>query len=292
MKNEEPKSLKLETLIQEHFDNLTKSEKRIATFLLQKPEEAAFLSVSELAAQLDLSEATAVRFAQTLGFNGYPDLREALQASFRHQVTHSTRIKERLNELRQDGNIFEQLVASEIDYLTQALRTVDRAAIGQAVELIKNSERIFIFSLGPSIPLVDLLQVRLTRFGRQVITMTTTGREILEPLLLLTNRDVVFTIAFFTATPTLKFVLDYAQKVECPSILLTDTLEPVVGDKARVVLAARRGPVSSFHSLTVPMTIINAILLTLAQTDQERTLSHLDLLDELRRSYNFPSGEK
>lgn len=287
MGNEELKKPKLEGLIQERFDNLTKSEKRIATFLLQKPEEAAFLSVSELAAQLDLSEATAVRFAQTLGFNGYPELREALQDSFRHQVTHSARIKERLSELRQNGSIFEQLVASEINYLTQALRTIDRTAITQAVELLQNSERIFVFSLGPSIPLVDLLAIRLTRFGRQVITMTTTGREILEPLLLLNNRDVLLAIAFFSATPTLKFVLDYAQRVECPVILLTDTLEPVVGDKARVVLAARRGPVSSFHSLTVPMTIINAILLTLAQTDQDRTLSSLDRLDELRRSYPF-----
>lgn len=287
MGNEELKKPKLEGLIQERFDNLTKSEKRIATFLLQKPEEAAFLSVSELAAQLDLSEATAVRFAQTLGFNGYPELREALQDSFRHQVTHSARIKERLSELRQDGSIFEQLVASEINYLTQALRTIDRTAITQAVELLQNSERIFVFSLGPSIPLVDLLAIRLTRFGRQVITMTTTGREVLEPLLLLNNRDVLLAIAFFSATPTLKFVLDYAQRVECPVILLTDTLEPVVGDKAKVVLAARRGPVSSFHSLTVPMTIINAILLTLAQTDQDRTLSSLDRLDELRRSYPF-----
>lgn len=287
MDNEELKKPTLEVLIQERFDNLTKSEKRIATFLLQKPEEAAFLSVSELAVQLDLSEATAVRFAQTLGFNGYPELREALQDSFRHQVTHSARIKERLSELRQDGSIFEQLVASEINYLTQALRTIDRAAISQAVELIQNSERIFVFSLGPSIPLVDLLTIRLTRFGRQVVTMTTTGREILEPLLLLNNRDILLAIAFFSVTPTLKFVLDYAQRVECPAILLTDTLEPVVGDKARVVLAARRGPVSSFHSLTVPMTIINAILLTLAQTDQDRTLSSLDRLDELRRSYPF-----
>jgi DNA-binding MurR/RpiR family transcriptional regulator len=182
-------------------------------------------------------------------------------------------------------------VASEINYLTQALRTVDRAAIEEAVALMRDSARIFVFSLGPSIPLVDLLAVRLTRFGRQIITLTTTGCEILEPLLLLNNQDVLFAIAFFNATPTLKFVLDYARRVDCPAILLTDTLEAAVGDKARVVLAARRGPVSSFHSLTVPMTILNAILLTLAQTDQERTLSNLDRLDELRRSYSFPASE-
>ncbi len=291
MNSLESKKFTLEALIHKHFDSLTKSEKRIAGYLLKNPDEAAFLSISELAEQLDLSEATAVRFAQTLGFNGFPGLREALQESFRSRVTHSARIKERLSELHQGGHIFERLVASEIDYLTQAINTVDLAAIDQAVTLMRDSERIFVFSLGPSLSLVNLLEIRLTRFGRHVIPLTTTGREVLEPLLLLTKHDLLFAIGFFDATPTLKFMLDYAQTCACPAILLTDTLGAILGDKANVVLAARRGSVSAFHSLTVPMTIINTLLLLLAEADQDRTLSHLDHLDEIRRSYSFALGE-
>jgi DNA-binding MurR/RpiR family transcriptional regulator len=64
-------------------------------------------------------------------------------------------------------------------------------------------------------------------------------------------------------------------------------LGSIIGNKADVVLAARRGPISAFHSLTVPMTIINTLLLALAQTDQERAMSNLDRLDELRRTYAF-----
>jgi len=291
MNSPESKKLALEALIHEHLDNLTKSEKRIASYLLKNPDEAAFLSVSELAKQLDLSEATAVRFAQTLGFNGFPGLREALQKSFRRRVTHSARIKERLSELHQDGHVFERLVASEIDYLTQTLNTVDSAAIDQAVALLRNSERIFAFAIGPSIPLVNMLEIRLTRFGRQVIPLTATGREVLEPLLLITPRDLLFAIGFFDVTSTLKFVLDYAQTCGCPAILLTDTLAAILGDKAKVVLAARRGPVSAFHSLTVPMTIINTLLLLLAETDQDKILSHLDRLDETRRFFPSAFGE-
>ena len=58
---------------------LTKSEKRIADFMRRNQDEAAFLSAGEIADQLDLSEATMVRFARTLGFDSYPALREALQ---------------------------------------------------------------------------------------------------------------------------------------------------------------------------------------------------------------------
>ena len=77
-------------------------------------------------------------------------------------------------------------------------------------------------------------------------------------------------------------VLDYAQEVGCPVIMLTDTLESIIGEKADVILAARRGPVSEFHSLVVPMTIINTILLAVAQEDQDHVMDNLDKLDQLR----------
>lgn len=277
-------------LVHQRSDTLTKSGKRIASYLLQNQDEAAFLSASELAARLGLSEATAVRFAQSLGFSGFPEMREVLQAAFRNRVTHSVRVRERLGDLRSEGDIFERLIVSEIDYLTEALHSVDRDAIHQAVDMLREADQVFVFGLGPAVTLVDLMEIRLQRFGRHVIPLTTTGREILESLLLMTGDDLLFTIGFFDVNPTLRFVLDHAKRCGCLSILLTDTLGSVLGDRTDVVLSARRGPVSAFHSLAVPMTIINTLLLALVQTDQERAIPHLDRLDELRRSYASAAG--
>jgi DNA-binding MurR/RpiR family transcriptional regulator len=77
-------------------------------------------------------------------------------------------------------------------------------------------------------------------------------------------------------------VLDYANEIHCPVIILTDTLGSIVGDKANVVLAARRGPMAEFHSLVVPMTIINTLLLALANDDKENVMANLDKLDQMR----------
>jgi len=270
-------------VISECYNNLTKSEKSIANYLRKNQEESAFLSAAELAQQLDLSEATLVRFARTLGYSSYPAMRTVLQESFRRRVTHSVRLRGKLDELRDSGDIFERLVISEMDYLTQALETVDRVALNKAVELLKTRKRVFVLGLGPSISLVDLIQIRLGRFGHQVIPLTNSGREIVEPLLLMTKDDLVFTICFFDVTPALQLVLDYANQVECPVIMLTDTLGSIIGDKADVVLAAKRGPVSKFHSLVIPMTIINTLLLALASEDQEDVINHLDKLDFFRQ---------
>jgi DNA-binding MurR/RpiR family transcriptional regulator len=271
-------------ILSENYKNLTKSEKQIADYLRKNQEESAFLSAGELADRLDLSEATLVRFARSLGFDSYPAMREVLQENFRRRVTHSARLRSRLDGLREAGDIFERLVVSEMDYMTQSLESVSREGFHQAVSLMEERKRIYIFGLGPSVSLVELMRIRLERFGHQVVTLTTTGREFLEPLLSMTENDLLFTICFFDVTPALQLSLDYAQDIHCPVIMLTDTLGSIIGDKATVVLSAKRGPVSGFHSLVVPMTIINSLLLAMGG-EESGVMENLDKLDQLRARY-------
>jgi DNA-binding MurR/RpiR family transcriptional regulator len=277
-------------IIAEHYDQLTKSEKRIADYIRQNQDEVAFLSAGEIAEYLELSEATMVRFAGTLGFDSYPAMRKVLQVKFRNLITHSSRLRSRLDEMREAGDIFERLVASEIAYLTESLQSLDRKAFDAAVELLRTHQRVFVFGLGPSVSLVDLLEIRLTRATRHVIPLKSSGKESLEPLLLMNKDDLVIAIAFFNITPTLKIILDQAHLHKTPVILVTDTLGDLLRKKATVTLAARRGPISSFHSLVIPMTIINALLLALSAVDQERVMTNLDKLDQLRERLKNEKG--
>ena len=284
-----PTTVDFGQIISDKYKDLTKSEKQIADYLRKNQEESAFLSVGELASRLDLSEATLVRFARSLSFDSYPAMREVLQENFRRRVTHSARLRSRLDDLREAGDIYERLVASEIDYMAQSLESVDREALHKAVELIKNRKRIFLFGVGPSVSLVEMMKIRLERFGRQIIPLTTAGREIIEPLLSMTENNLLFVICFFDVSPALQLVLDYARDVQCPSIMLTDTLGSIIGEKADVVLSARRGPVSGFHSHVVPMTIINAILLAMA-SEEGGVMDNLDKFDQLRERFKRYSG--
>lgn len=282
MENETNTPVEFTKLVAEHYDQLTKSEKRIADFIHEYQDEAAFMPAAEIAASLGISEPTMARFARSLGLESYPALREILQVKFRSIVNHSARLRNRLDELRSGGDIYEQLVTSEIDFLTESLHTLDRNAFNRAVELLRTHHRIFVLGLGPAISLVDLLEIRLTRSARNVIPLKTYGRDILDPLLLMNKDDLLFAFGFHSVNPFLQVALDQATLHGTPVIFVTDTLGDLVGDRATVVLSARRGPVSGFHSMTVPMTIINTLLLAMSAVDQETVMTNLDRLDQLR----------
>jgi len=269
-------------LIAARYETFTKSEKRIADFIRDNQDEAAFMPAGEIADALGISEPTITRFARALGFSSYPEMRENLQAKFRNLVKHSQLIRSRLDELREGGDIYGKLVTSEINFLTESVQTVDRAAFNQAVELLRNHQRVFVVGLGPATSLVDLLEIRLTRSARHVIPLRTYGRDILEPLLLMTKDDLLIAFGFRRVNPYLKIVLEQANRRGASVILITDTLGELYGKNATVVLSARRGPVSAFHSMTVPMTIVNSLLLALSAADQERIMGKLDELDEMR----------
>jgi DNA-binding MurR/RpiR family transcriptional regulator len=175
----------------------------------------------------------------------------------------------------------------EVQYLTEALHSVQPADFDRAVEIILSAKRLFVFGTGPSRILADLVLIRLRRFGIPVITMTESGRDILEELQLMQPQDVVLATGFHRITGELAAVMDYARSLGCRIVFITDTLGPHFKNKADVILSALRGPVSTFHSLAVPMTILNALILAVAMARPEESLAALDRLQQMRAAYGL-----
>jgi len=274
--------------LEDYFPSLTKSEQRIASYLLANYDEATFLPAAELAQRLDVSEATVVRFARSIGYDGFPELRRALQGIFRIKVTPATRLQHKLAELGSSpGHVLTKMVDMEVQYLTEALHSVQPADFDRAVEIILSAKRLFVFGTGPSRILADLVLIRLRRFGIPVITMTESGRDILEELQLMQPQDVVLATGFHRITGELAAVMDYARSLGCRIVFITDTLGPHFKNKADVILSALRGPVSTFHSLAVPMTILNALILAVAMARPEESLAALDRLQQMRAAYGL-----
>jgi len=269
--------------LEDHLPSFTKSQQRIASYLLASYDEAAFLPAADLAQLLDVSEATLGRFAQAIGYDGFRELRRCLQGLFRARATPASRLQHKLGELASSqGHVLAKVLDMEVQVLTEAAHSIDPADFDRAVEVLLSGQRVFVFGSGPSGILADLAELRLRRLGILTIAMTESGRHLLEKLQLLRPGDAVLATGFHYVRPELIAVLEHARATACRSVLLTDTLGPALRGEADVILAARRGPVSTFHSLTVPMSILNALILAVAMARPDESLAALNRLQALR----------
>ena len=131
------------------------------------------------------------------------------------------------------------------------------------------------------------MELRLRRFGIFALSITESGRDLIEKLQLIKPDDAVIATGFHHLSVELAATVEHAHKIGCPIVLITDTLGAAFHGKADVVLAARRGPVSTFHSLTVPMVIVNALILAVAMARSDASLAALDQFQQLRAAFGF-----
>ena len=74
-------------LITAHISKFSKGQKKIAQYIVEHYDEAAFMTALRLGQTVGTSESTVVRFAAQLGFDGYPEMQDAMQELIRSRLT-------------------------------------------------------------------------------------------------------------------------------------------------------------------------------------------------------------
>lgn len=269
----------LRSAIQEHDGRLSAADQRLIAELLGSPAEAAFLSAAELAARGGVHQAAATRLAKKLGYRGYPHLRSDLQSELLDSIGPGERVRRRLAHTDGEG-VLASMVADEVAALADLPSQVRQEHLDTAARLISSANRIFLFGHGHATALVDLLARRLRRSGHLAVPLVGSPRDLAEEVALLVADDLVVAFAFHRRPPGLRSVLRRAADVGARTILIADAVGPLLRPQPTVLLTARRGTETEFQSLTVPMAICNALVLTLARLDPG-SMSALDRLTGL-----------
>lgn len=266
--------------VQRHKGKLTPSDLRLIDELLNNPTEGAFLSASALASRANVHEAAATRLAQKLGYTGYPDLRAQLQEDLLALGEPAERVQRRLERIA-DGAILEKLVESDVAALNALPRHVKANDLERAAGCVRDAAHIYIYGRGHASSLVDLVDRRLRRFGYRTVVLHGDNRELAERALSIGERDCVLGFAFHRAAAPLGSLLNHAVEVGAKTILVSDLSGATLRPAPDILLAAPRGREEEFQTLSVPMAICNALVLTIAQGAKEPSLLSLSHLAEL-----------
>ena len=270
-----------------HYDDLPRQQKKIADHITSHLDDVIFLTISKLAAELGISEATIVRFAKVLGYSGFPELKRYLVAYYKENITADRKMQRYLGEIRGKKFIYEEITEREIQYLQESINNITEKSFYEAVDRICSAENIFIFGNGANESLSGYLTFRLTRFGLRAVQIAVSGRNLFEKLLHFSRNDVVIVYSFYKPSLDFKRLMNYLHEKEIKNVLITDVRIVSMLKYAEVVLYAKRGPFGVFHSQIVPMVITNALIIAVAEKLGKTAIASLKELSEIRQRYYF-----
>ena len=136
-------ALSLSAEIRQRFDEFSRSQKDVGQYIVDHLEEAAFHTAEELALRANTSSSTVVRFAQALGFEGFPELQAAARDEYRRGRENGAQPELAAPPLFPiDQTEFEAALAADHANLEETAHKVERDEWTAAIDLISRSERI------------------------------------------------------------------------------------------------------------------------------------------------------
>lgn len=264
----------------------SKGQKRIARYILDHYDKAAYMTASRLGSIVEVSESTVVRFAIEVGFDGYPEMQRALQELIRTRLTAVQRV-DVTNNLIGDDDVLDKVLGSDSEKIRRTLDEIDRKSFNDAVDKIAGAGSVYIIGVRSSSTLAGFLNFNLRMILDNVkLVGTSSGSEIFEQIMNIGRGDVLIAISFPRYSKRIINAVEYAQSAGADVISITDSRQSPIAAGANQLLLARSDMVSFVDSLVAPLSIINAVIVAVARKKPDEVRERLEKLEHIWDEYD------
>ncbi|MBR2590851.1 MAG: MurR/RpiR family transcriptional regulator [Clostridia bacterium] len=277
--------------IKNNYAHFSKGQKRIADYIIEHYDKAAFMTAAKLGAKTGVSESTVVRFAAELGYSKYAQLQRELQDIVRTKLTSVQRMA--VTNDRLDGkDIISNVLERDIDMIKSTMDSVSHEDFSMAVDAIKSAKRIYIIGVRSSASLASFLAFYFNMVFEDVKLVSPSGSsEILESIYHIDKGDVCIAISFprysNRTVSAVRFIASRGAKI----ISITDSATAPSAKYADYKLLARSDMASFGDSLVAPLSLINALIVAATYDVSEQAQNNFKELEEIWQDYKVYDGE-
>lgn len=266
--------------------SFSKGQRKLAQYIIHNYDKAAFMTANRLGKTVEVSESTVVRFAIELGYDGYPSMQKALQNMVVNRLTSVQRMGV-ANDRLGNQDVLSTVLQADIEKLRRTGETIDSNAFQNAVQEILNAKRIFVIGVRSASALSMFLGYYLNYMFDNVHTITTSSAsEMFEKLVGVGKGDVVIAFSFPRYSSSVIKGVEYCRTTGATVIGVTDQPLSPLGENCDHVLLAKSDMVSLVDSLVAPLSVVNALIVALANAREETVTKTFDTLERVWEEYN------
>ena len=263
----------------------SKGQKRIAIFILESYDKAAFMTASKLGKKVNVSESTVVRFAAELGYDGYPDMQRSLQKMIRNRLTSVQRI-EVTNDRLGDQDLLSMVLQSDIEKIRLTLEELDRDSFEKAVDAIVSARKLYIIGVRSCAAMATFMSFYFNLIFDNVVKVSaTTASEVFESLLRVGEGDVVIGVSFPRYSSRTVQAMNFARSRGATTIAITDSEVSPLSPISTYTLKARSDMASFVDSLVAPLSLINALLVAVSRKKNDDLANTFEDLEKIWEEY-------
>ena len=268
---------------------LSKSHRRIAEYILQHYDKAVFMTAAKLGEMVNVSESTVVRFAVALGYEGYPELQQALQELVRHRLTATQRF-EMSSDISQE-EVLSTVLKADMQNIRSTIDGIDNAAFLRAVQVISGARRIYILGLRSAAPLAQFAGYYLHYIFDDVRVVAAGSTDVFEAISRIEASDVLLGISFPRYSSRTIEAMSFARSRHAQVIGLTDGPMSPLHEVADICLSMRTDMASFVDSMAAPMSVITARIVALGIQNREALNARFKQLEEVWDAYSVYMNE-
>ncbi len=271
--------------INEHYPRMSKSQRAIAAYIEEHYDQAVFMTAAKMGQTLGISESTVVRFAASLGYDGYPEFQKGLEEWVKDKINSVQKMGVKYGNSTQ-SEILTSVMNADMEKIQDTIVNLDPAAFETAVDTILEAENIYIIGLRSCEPLADFLQFYLNMIrGNVKLIKTTSVTEIFEQMIRISEKDAIIGISFPRYSMRTLKAMEFANDRNAKVITITDSVHSPMNLYSSCNLCARSDMVSIVDSLVAPLSVINALVVALCMRSPDRAKESLQLLEDAWNNY-------
>lgn len=280
--------LRIDQIVKGRPPELTPTQRKVLDYILKRPEQAVFLTATDLAQDLNVSDTSIVRLAQALGYAGYPHLKRRLREYVQPKITTVDRLGETVRRVESISDVLADVLSKDLNNLKITLEETDPEIFSRFVEEMDSAHRIFIIALRSTHCLGMFMTSALRFLGRHVVPLMPGTGEMWDQLRDLGPDDLIIGFAFPRYTKLTVEVMDFAREQGVRVLAVTDGELSPLNRSAHYCLTVPFGIESYIESFTAALSLVNALVTALAfasGTDNMQTLLEMERVWEREGVY-------
>lgn len=253
--------------IKERYGAMTKTQRRVADYMLTNPEEMSFITLKELSAEIEVSEPTILTTCAALGYENFNELKY----EFRKYISMLCKVKVQAEglyasadvpsrELSDKQSLLLEVCQEEFDMTKQFFATLKIESMFEAARLILQARSVIICGFGVSRQIADFFSMRLAIVGVPSIVVNTESQDSIQAALpFIDDQVLLFAISFPDYYFMTTKLAEYAEHKGAQVVVMTDSAKSPVSKYSGLSLVCQTTTRLFLNTIALPMMLVNFI---------------------------------